>query len=141
MVTVFQTAWLQIHYVEGDSEWVTLHAVNADGAVFMVTPATKISQMTTVEGVDAPFCTEIELLKCTPVKLDVEIKWKPEICTQYTKAINWLHWAEANDGPILFHILPLGVLPGGTFTIVSWARIELEGDEGPIMVETEPCPC
>jgi hypothetical protein len=141
VVTVFQTAWLQIHYVEGDEEMIFLHAVNADGAVFMDPPATKISQMTTVEGEDAPYCTEIPLLKCEPVKLDVEVEWELEICTQYTKTINWLHWAEANGAPVLFDILPLGIIPGtATFNLTSWAKIELEGDEGPIAVETEPCP-
>ena len=138
VVTVYQTAWLVIHYVEGEGEVVWLHAVNADGAVFMDPPATKLYQMTTVEGVDAPYCTEVPLWKCDPVKLDVEIEWELEICTDYTKTINWLHFAEVNGAPVLFDILPLP--PGTTFTLVSWARLELEGDAGPIIVETEPCP-
>jgi len=75
------------------------------------------------------------------VKLDVEIEWELEICTDYTKTINWLHWAEANGAPILFDILPGGVFPGTTFTLVSWARLELEDESGaPIIVDTEPCP-
>jgi len=138
VVTVYQTAWLLIHYVEGPEEVIWLHAVNADGAVFMDPPATKLYQMTTVEGVDAPWCTEIPLFKCVPVKLDVEIEWELEICTDYTKTINWLHFPEVNGAPILFDIPPSP--PGTMFTLVSWARLELEGDAGPIIVDTDPCP-
>ena len=137
-VTVYQTCWLTVHYVEGGEEFITLHAVNADGAVFMDPPANKLYQMTTIEGEDAPYCTYVDLFMCVPVKLDVEIEWELEICTDYTKTINWLHFPEVNGAPVLFDIPPAP--PGTTFDLTSWARLELEGDAGPIIVETDPCP-
>ena len=140
VVTVYQTCWLRIHYVEGEDEVIWLHAVNADGAVFMDPPATKLYQMTTVEGVDAPYCTEVPLFKCEPVNLDVEIEWELEICTDYTKTINWLHFPEANGAPILFDILPLFPGPDRVFDLTSWGCVELEGDVNPENDCTDPCP-
>jgi hypothetical protein len=140
VVTVYQTCWLTIHYVEGEDEMIWLHAVNADGAVFMDPPANKLYQMTTVEGVDAPYCTEVPLFKCEPVKLDVEIEWELVICTDYTKTINWLHFPEVNGQPVLFDILPLTPGPDRIFDLTSWACVELEGDVNPDNDCTEPCP-
>jgi len=138
VVTVYQTCWLTVHYVAGEDEFIMLHAVNADGAVWMDPPATKLYQMTTVEGVDAPYCTPVELFMCVPVKLDVEIEWELEICTDYTKTINWLHFPEVNGAQVLFDIPPAP--PGTTFDLTSWACVELEGDVDPDNDCTEPCP-
>ena len=140
VVTVYQTCWLTIHYVEGEEEVIWLHAVNADGAVFMDPPATKVDQMTTVEGVDAPYCTEVPLYKCDPVDLDVEIEWELEICTDYTKTINWFHFPEVNGEQVLFDILPLLPGPDRIFDLTSWACVELEGDVNPDNDCTDPCP-
>jgi len=138
VVTVYQTCWLTIHYVEGPEEIIWLHAVNAGGAVFMDPPATKLYQMTTIEGEDAPYCTEVPLFKCVSVKLDVEIEWELEICTDYTKTINWLHFPEVNGAPVLFDIPPAPL--GTTFDLTSWACVELEGDVDPTNDCTDPCP-
>ena len=137
VVTVDQTCWLLIHYEEGDQEVMWLHAVNADGAVSMDPPATKLYQVATVEGEPVPYCTEIPLYLCEPVALDVEVGWQLEVCTDYTKTINWLHFPEANGAPILFDILPM---PMAVFTLSSYACIDLDGDVDPTNDCTDWCP-
>ena len=70
--------------------------------------------------------------------MDVEIEWELEICTDYTKTINWLHLPEATGTPVLFNIPPAP--PGTTFDLTSWACVELERDVDPDNNCTEPCP-
>lgn len=128
-VTVKETSWLSVHYQVGDgTNPVTIHAVNAWGAVTMNPPATKVSQMTTIEGVPAPYCTKVMAHQCEPVKLDVETEWKLVICNNYTKTINWLSFPSAAD--ILFDLqVPEPI--AGTYTLTAWSCIDLEGDETP----------
>ncbi len=130
-VTLHQTCWLQIHYIEGIEQPLWIHVVNHPDAVKMNPPAKKLSQECTVEGVPYPACTEIPLFICEPVLLDVEIDWELEICTQYTKTINWLGFPSPPD--ILFDAGGLmGILPPGTtFNLIAKACINLEGDENP----------
>jgi hypothetical protein len=128
-VTVKETSWLSFHYQGGGQYMsVTIHAVNAWAAVSMNPPATKLSQMTTIEGVDAPYCTKVVAYQCEPVKLDVETEWKQVICTNYTKSINWLSFPSADN--ILFDLqfLPEQVPFGGIYALTAWSCIDLEGD-------------
>jgi len=70
--------------------------------------------------------------------MDVEIEWELEICTDYTKTINWLHLPDVNGAQVLFDIPPAP--PGTTFDLTSWACVELEGDVDPDNDCTDPCP-
>ncbi len=120
-VTVHQTNWLSFHYL-GPGEWTTLHVVNADGAVKMSpSSAKKLSQQCTVEGVDKYPCDYIEVIKCHPVKLDVETSWKEVVCTTYTKTINWIGFPSPND--ILFD--PYQALAGDSFNLTAMACVHL----------------
>ncbi len=141
VVTVHQTNWLRFHYM-GPGEWVTIHAVNAWGAVKMSPPADKLSQMTTHAGNPAPYCTYIEVLKCEPVLLDVETVWEQVVCVDYTKSINWLHFWELDGAEVLFDVIPpQEPLPeGGTFNLTAMACVEMEGDENPDNDCTDWCP-
>ena len=124
-VTVQETSWLQVHYTGGGPYgMVTIHAVNDPRAVSMDPPATKLSQMTTIEGVDAPYCTKVDLEECVPVKLDVETTWKLVICNTYTKSINWLSFPSADN--ILFDLQ--APQPAGTYTLTAWSCVDLDGD-------------
>lgn len=140
VVTVHQTSWLKIHNngeegQPGPSIW--LHAVNDPGAVTMDPPAdAKRNQTCTLEGVPVPECTEIELVFCEWVNLDVEVDWDLVICTNYTKTINWIGFPQPGpiilaDGlPVLFDTLP-GLLPMQTLQLISSACVDVEGDENP----------
>jgi hypothetical protein len=127
-VTVHQTSWLQVHNIgyegiePGPSIW--LHCVNAPGAVSMDPPATGSNQQCTVEGLPVDICDEIELKYCEPVWLDVEIDWNLEICTTYTKTINWISFPSP---PVLFDIMPPFVV-GQSLNMTAYACIDLEGD-------------
>jgi len=130
-VTVQETSWLSVHY-QGGGEYgnVTIHAVNAWGAVSMNPPATKLSQMTSIEGVDAPYCTKVTAWQCEPVKLDVKTTWKLVICNNYTKSINWLSFPSAEN--ILFDLqVPPEVPFGGTYNLIAWSCVSLDGDANP----------
>lgn len=93
-VTVDQTAWLQVHNIgpwgEMEGEPVTLHCVNAPGAVKMDPSATKLYQQATVDGAPVDYCYELVLEYCEPVTLDVEVGWELVVCNNYTKTINWI---------------------------------------------------
>jgi hypothetical protein len=128
-VTVRETSWLQIHYIGGGNYGsATIHAVNDPRAVSMNPPATKLYQMTTIEGMDAPYCTKVVLEECHPLKLDVETTWKLVICNNYTKTINWLSFPSADN--ILFDLqFAPGVVPyGGTYNLTAWSCVDLDGD-------------
>jgi hypothetical protein len=128
-VTVKETSWLSVHYMGGGQyDHVTIHAVNAWGAVAMNPPAQKLSQMTTIEGVPAPYCTKVTAYECEPVKLDVETEWKLVICNNYTKTINWLSFPSADN--ILFDLqfAPEVVPYGGTYNLTAWSCVDLDGD-------------
>jgi len=130
-VTVHQTSWLQVHNIgfegePGPSIW--LHVLNEPGAVSMKPPAMGSNQQCTVEGVPVSPCHEIELKYCIPVWLDVEIDWNLEICTDYTKTINWLSFPSGH--PILFDI-PAGLLVGQSLNMTSYACVYLDGDTDP----------
>lgn len=128
VVTVQETSWLNIHYVSGEEPSIWLHAVNAPDAVSMDPPATKVHQMTVVEGKPAPYCTYTSLLKCVPVNLGVGTEWTPVVCTHYTKTINWLHIGQVTDEEVLFD---LQALPGQNYTLYALSQVALEGDENP----------
>jgi len=128
VATVQETSWLYIHYVSGEEPSIWLHAVNSPGAVSMGPPATKVHQMTTVEGEPAPYCTYTSLLKCVPVNLGVETEWTLVVCTDYTKTINWLHIGQVTDEEVLFD---LQALPGQSYTLYALSEVALEGDENP----------
>jgi hypothetical protein len=95
-VTVHQTSWLSVHNIgwygeEPQGAPVTLHVVNAPGAVKMSPPpADKSNQQATVEGVPVQPCANVVLPFCEPVKLDVEVDWELVVCNNYTKTINWI---------------------------------------------------
>ncbi|MCJ7669211.1 MAG: hypothetical protein MUO61_01680 [Dehalococcoidia bacterium] len=130
-VTVKETSWLQVHYTGGGPYgMVTIHAVNAWGAVSMNPPATKLSQMTTIEGVPAPYCTTVIAYECEPVKLDVETEWKLVICNNYTKSINWLSFPSAPN--ILFDLqVPEPIAGAGTYNLTAWSCVDLDRDTDP----------
>jgi len=139
VVTVHQTSWLKIHNngfegQPGPSIW--LHAVNHPDAVTMDPPAEKKENQTcTVDGVPVPVCTEIELVFCEWVNLDVEVDWDLKICTEYEKTINWIGFPLQGpmilqDGlPVLFEAP--GMLHMQTLQLVSYACVEVEGDDDP----------
>ena len=134
VVTVHQTNWLSFHY-KGQYEGTWLHAVNCPHAVSMSPPADILSQMTSVEGQDAPYCTEIWGRHCEPIKLDVEIVSEQVVCVNYTKTINWL--GIPSPGEVLFDVY---ASEGDTFTLTSMACVELDGDENPDNDCTDWCP-
>jgi len=130
-VTVHQTSWLKVHNIGfegevGPSIW--LHCLNEPGAVSMDPPATGSNQQCTVEGNPVSHCDEVELKFCVPVRLDVEIDWNLEICTTYTKTINWISFPSGH--PILFDI-PAELLAGQSLNMTSYACVYLEGDTDP----------
>ncbi len=146
VVTVRQTNWLRYHY-KGANEWTTIHAVNAWGAVTMSPPADKISQMTTVGGQPAPFCTYIEAIKCQPVLLDVETEWELVVCVDYTKSINWIRFGGASPlllqdglGDVLFEAMTPEQPVLETITLSARACVELDGDENPDNDCADWCP-
>lgn len=119
-VTVHETDKFSYHYL-GPSGYTTLHVVNAWGAVKMHPSATKLSQQATVEGVPKNYCDSIEVIKCTPVLLDVETSWKEVVCNTYTKTINWIGFPSPTD--ILFD--PDTALPGDSFNLTAMACVQL----------------
>ena len=126
-VTVHQTSWLSVHNIgfegePGPSIW--LHVLNDPGAVFMDPPAQGSNQQCTVGGVPKNPCDEVELEFCKTVDLDVEIDWNLEICTQYTKTINWISFPSYH--PILFDVTVF--LYGQSLNLTTWASVDLEGD-------------
>jgi hypothetical protein len=126
-VTVHQTSWLKVHnigYEGAPGPDITLHVVNAPGAVSMDPPAIGTNQKCTVEGVGVDPCDEVVLHYCEPVNLDVEIDWNLEICTTYTKTINWISFPSP---PVLFDIVP-PLLSGQSLNLTSWACVTLPGD-------------
>ena len=134
VVTVHQTSWLKIHNngFEGEpGPSIFLHVVNHPDAVKMNPPAPKQNQTCTVGGVPVPECTEIELQFCDWVDLDVEMDWDLVICTNYTKTINWIGFPPPimQDLPVLFDVFTGGLLPFQTLQLVSYACVEVEGDE------------
>jgi hypothetical protein len=104
-VTVHQTSWLSVHNIgpwgEVQGPPVTLHVVNAPGAVTMSPPpADKSNQQATVEGVPYQPCATVVLPWCDPVKLDVEVDWELVVCNNYTKTINWIGFNPPGAGPL-----------------------------------------
>lgn len=129
-VTVHQTSWLKVHNIgfegePGPSIW--LHVLNEPGAVSMDPPADGSNQQCTVGGVPVSPCDEIELKFCIPVTLDVEIDWNLEICTDYTKTINWISFPSFH--PILFDVTVFAY--GQSLNLTTWASVDLEGDTNP----------
>jgi hypothetical protein len=138
-VTVHQTSWLKVHNIgfegePGPSIW--LHVLNDPGAIYMDPPAQGSNQQCTVEGAKVNPCDEVELKFCQPVNLDVEIDWELQICTQYTKTINWISFPSFH--PILFDVpsIPPGSpesFPyyGMSLNLTTWASVDLPGDTDP----------
>jgi hypothetical protein len=150
VVTVNQTSWFRFHY-KGSQEGVVIHAVNALGGVTMSPPADKLYQMTSIEGVDAPWCTEHWAEWCVSVDLDVNLTWELVVCVNYTKTINWLGIRSAGpmilveNGPLEPEVLfdftfPWEPVPGDLMTLTAWACIDTEGDANPENNCTEECP-
>jgi hypothetical protein len=139
-VTVHQTSWLQVHNIGYEGEpgpTITLHVLNGFGAVSMDPPATVSNQKCTVEGLPVNICDMIPLYYCEPVNLDVEVDLKLVVCNNYTKTINWIGFPSPTN--ILFDItLPL--LAGQSFTVTSYACVDLEGDADPSNDCTVACP-
>jgi hypothetical protein len=127
-VTVSETDWLQYHY-KGPNGSKTLHAVNSPAAVYTTPPSTKNSQMTSVGGADAPFCTNIVAHYCEPVMLDVKTTWTQNKGTNYTKTINWLGIPSPTD--ILFDDVDPFPQIVGNFTLMTWACVNVTGDVNP----------
>jgi hypothetical protein len=130
-VTVHQTSWLKVHNIgfegePGPSIW--LHVANDPGAVYTDPPAQGSNQQCTVEGMPVNPCDEIELKFCQPVNLDVEIDWELEVCTTYTKTINWISFPSFH--PILFDIP--GLPFGQSLNLTTYACVDMEGLEDPI---------
>ena len=139
-VTVHQTSWLQVHNIGFEGEPgpdIMLHVLNEPGAVSMDPPAMGSNQKCTVEGLPVSPCDMIPLHYCEPVWLDVEIDWNLEICTTYTKTINWLSFPSGH--PILFDI-PAGLLVGQSLNLTSYACVDLEGDTNTTNDCTVACP-
>ncbi len=128
VVTVDQTAWLQVHDmgIWGEMEGlpITLHCINAPGAVKMSPSAKKLYQQATVEGIPVQPCTNIVLEYCQPVDLDVEVGWELVVCNNYTKTINWIGIPSPPD--ILFDITD----PYDCVTINLTAKACIEVGEG-----------
>lgn len=122
-VTITQDDDLEYHY-EGPNDWTTLHVVNAWAAV-QKSPggADKLSQTATVDGVNKVPCDNIEVLKCTPIKLDVHTEWEQVVCVNYTKSINWIGFPSPPD--ILFDCFQFS-LPGETINLRTRACITLQ---------------
>jgi hypothetical protein len=127
-VTVSETDWLQYHY-KGPNQSKNLHAVNSPAAVSTTPPSTKTSQMTSVGGADAPFCTMIQAINCEPVMLDVKTTWEQNKGTNYTKSINWLGIPSPAD--ILFDEVDPPPSIYGNFTLQTWACVNVTGDVNP----------
>ena len=140
VVTVHQTSWLSVHNIgwygeEPGGETVTLHVVNAPGAVSMDPPAEgKSNQKATVEGNPVEHCDTVDLLYCVPVNLDMEVDWELKICTNYTKTINWIGFPAGdgltlvlNGAEVLFDLTD--PYDGLSFNLTAKACVELEGDE------------
>ena len=153
VVEVYETKWLRYHYKgPGEGNWI--HAVNAPGGVTMHPPADKIpgSQMTTVGGQPAPYCTEIWAPKCEVILLDVHVGWEQVVCVDYTQDVNWLRvnppyvpsMTILQDGldEVLFDIYPAQQEqpPTETITLSAMACVEMEGDENPDNDCTDWCP-
>ena len=153
VVEVYETKWLRYHYKgPGEGNWI--HAVNAPGGVTMHPPADKIpgSQMTSVEGQDAPYCTEIWAPKCQIILLDVHVGWEQVVCVNYKQDVNWLRINPPyvpstmilQDGldEVLFDIYPAQQEqpPLETITLSAMACVEMEGDENPDNDCTDWCP-
>jgi len=111
-VTVHQTSWLEVHNIgwwgeEPDGPTVTLHVVNAPGAVTMSPPpADKSNQQATVGGVPVSWCDEVDLPYCEKVKLDVEVDWELVVCNNYTKTINWIGFNPPEGEPMTLFVGP-----------------------------------
>jgi hypothetical protein len=146
VVTVFETNWLRFHY-QGSAEGTWIHAVNHPASVTMNPSADKLYQMTTIEGQDAPYCTEQWVWYCEPIDLDVETEWELVVCVDYTKSINWLGIRSSTpvilqDGlheEVLFEIYPPeqqfvlnGPMPE-IITLTARGCVEMDGvvDENP----------
>lgn len=126
-VTVHQTSWLKVHNIGYAGEvgpTILLHVRNDPGAVSMDPPAIGSNQKCTVEGAPVSFCDEIPLPWCETVNLDVEIDWNLEICTTYTKTINWISFPSP---AVLFDIMP-PLLVGQSLNLTSYACVYLDGD-------------
>ena len=152
VVTVHQTSWLKVHNTGFDGVEpgppITLHVVNAPGAVSMGPPAEgKSNQKATVEGNPVEPCTEIDLFYCEPVNLDMEVDWELKICTNYTKTINWIGFPAAGpiileNGPLEAEVLfkPSLINTFDQLTLVSHACVNVEGDENQENDCTDPSP-
>jgi hypothetical protein len=130
VVPVHQTSWLKVHNTGEEGGGVgmpiTLHVVNAPGAVTLNPPVNPENQTCTKDGAPVAVCDLIQLPVCETITLDVEVDWELKICTTYTKTINWIGYP--SPPPILFDatIVP----PFHTITLVSYACIEVgEGFE------------
>jgi len=112
-VNVHQTSWLSVHNI---GEWgevqgppVTLHVLNAPGAVTMDPSADISNQQATVGGVPFQICAQVPLPYCEPVTLDVEVDLELVVCNNYTKTINWIGFNPPGGEPMTLFVGP-GVL-------------------------------
>ena len=129
VVKVHQTSWLQVHNkgYEGiePGPTITLHVVNAPGAVTMdPPPADKSNQQATVEGNPVDVCSQVPLPYCEPVKLDVEVDWELVVCNNYTKTINWIGFNPPGGEPMTLFVGP-DVLFETTGDLYSTATLDL----------------
>jgi hypothetical protein len=153
VVKVHQTSWLSVHNkgFEGVEPGppITLHVVNAPGAVTMnPPPADKSNQQATVEGNPVSPCDTVQLFYCEPVNLDVEVDWELVVCNNYTKTINWIGFPPAGiqtlqtAADVVFEATG-DLFSGVVLDLTSWACVEPgEGfeDTNPDNDCTDPCP-
>ena len=136
-VTVHETSWLTVHNMgtEGNGEEgpvITLHVVNAPGAISTDPPSNVSNQGATRDGDPVPICTMIDLPVCVEVHLDAEADLEQDVGTAYTKTINWIKLPGGavilDTGDVVFDVASIGAWE--MFTLVSSACVEVgEGFE------------
>ena len=153
-VTVHQTSWLSVHNkgYEGIEQGppITLHVVNAPGAVTMnPPPADKSNQQATVGGNPVSPCDLVQLFWCEAKELDVEVDWELVVCNNYTKTINWIGYPPGGTEMILQSAADVvfetwnDLFNGVQLELTSSACVEPgEGfeDTNPDNDCTDPCP-
>lgn len=91
----------------------------------MPEPIEKVSQVASFNGTPVEPCKWFDLPQDQPTPLDVETVWELEICTDYTKRINWLHIGQVTKEEILFDLQSPSA---GVYELVSYAMVELGDD-------------
>jgi hypothetical protein len=133
VVDVHQTSWLSVHniglYGEEMGPPITLHVLNAPGAVKMSPPADLSNQQATVGGNPVYPCDEVDLPYCQVVNLDVEVDLELVVCNNYTKTINWIGFNPPGIQTLQLDSVVFettdDMYNGLTLTLTSWACVEV----------------